>query len=196
MPRQSSPPELDATPGKLNAQDFLVPVGGALASTAAKQTVLPVKMVPKGAFFRVHSDKVFTGYLLDADDAAGGKDMPFLVHPKIAEQLADPCIRLRHLYPAVTTQKNLYLIPVSPDSGDQWTASKLIVISEARQRWVRAPADKSLGAYSITYPTVQLAEPDWSALEVSASDLLSTAFRSRFIDGIDHPRLKQLRGEI
>jgi hypothetical protein len=188
-------PALDPTPGKLNVESFLVPVGQEVAVTPAKQTVIPVKMVPKSAFFRVHPNKVLAGYLLDAEEEAGGREMPYLVLPAVAEQLNDPCIRRRHLYLAITLQKNLYLIPVSPESNDQWTTSKLIVLNEGRKGWIRVAGDKTLGAYSLTHPTVALAEPDWDSLKIQDGEILNTAFRGRLIDNRDHPRLKKLRGE-
>ena len=39
----------------------------------------------------------------------------------------------------------------------------------------------------------ELAEPAWPAK--TFGDLLKVAFRDRFIDSIDHPVLKRLRGE-
>src|SRR5439155_14415864 len=43
-------PALDPTPGKLNVESFLVPVGQEVAVTPTKQTVITVKMMPKSAF--------------------------------------------------------------------------------------------------------------------------------------------------
>jgi hypothetical protein len=187
-------PQLDVTLGQLNAEDFLVPVGQP-AVTAAKPTILPVRMPPKSAFFRAHPSKVIAGYLLDAEEDVGGKESPYLVLPRVAEKLNDPCVRLRHLYLAKTLQGACFLIPVSPNSTDPWTTSKLTVIDQARQRWLRAAAEKNFGGYSLTFPTVPLSEPDWKDT-MSDRDIVNAAFNDRQIMHEDHPQLKRLRGEF
>ena len=55
-------------------------------------------------------------------------------------------------------------------------------------------ADMSLGAYRIWEARGDLPEPEWP--EQSLRDLLSIAFKGRYIDSLDHPVLKHLRGEV
>lgn len=40
----------------------------------------------------------------------------------------------------------------------------------------------------------KLPEPDWPA--TGFEDILNIAFRGRFIDSIDHPVLRKIRGEV
>jgi hypothetical protein len=51
----------------------------------------------------------------------------------------------------------------------------------------------ALGAYSVFYAD-NLPDPDWPAL--SFRDLLRIAFKDQFIQTLDHPVLRQLRGEV
>jgi len=187
---------LDPKPGRLNLKEFLVPVGQEVAATTARQTIIPVRMPPKSEFFRAHPEIVLAAYLLEPEEERGAKELPYLVHPGLAQELNESCIRLRHLYLAITLRKNLFLIPVSPQSADKWTASKMVLIPEARRTWLRAAADKSLGAYTLTYPTVSIPDPDWSVLKGDNEEILELAFRTRIIENANHPRLKELRGEF
>jgi hypothetical protein len=49
------------------------------------------------------------------------------------------------------------------------------------------------GAYDVAHAPNQTAEPRFP--DMSFAEILSVAFRGRYIDDIDHPVLKQLRGE-
>jgi hypothetical protein len=50
-----------------------------------------------------------------------------------------------------------------------------------------------LGAYDVYETRVNWPAPQWPT--ESLSDLLRVAFKSRFIESLDHPVLKRLRGE-
>jgi hypothetical protein len=52
----------------------------------------------------------------------------------------------------------------------------------------------SLGAYRIWEARGDLPEPEWP--EQSLGDLLRIAFKVRYVDSLDHPVLKRLRGEV
>jgi len=64
----------------------------------------------------------------------------------------------------------------------------------ATNRWVRVTANLGLGAYEIFEASAALPEPVWP--DISFTQLLSIAFRDRFINSPDHPVLKRLRGEL
>jgi hypothetical protein len=52
----------------------------------------------------------------------------------------------------------------------------------------------SLGGYEVFRASGQLAAPEWP--ELPFRQLLSIAFKGRFIDTLDHPVLRKLRGEV
>jgi hypothetical protein len=51
----------------------------------------------------------------------------------------------------------------------------------------------SLGAYEVYEAAGQWAAPEWP--DMPFQQLLKIAFKDRFINGLDHPILKRLRGE-
>jgi hypothetical protein len=63
----------------------------------------------------------------------------------------------------------------------------------AAGKWVRVQANMSLGAYEVYEAAGQWASPEWP--DMPFQQLLKIGFKERFIDGLDHPVLKRLRGE-
>ena len=60
--------------------------------------------------------------------------------------------------------------------------------------WVRVAANMSLGAYDVFQATGDLPDPEWP--DTPFKELLRVAFKDRFIDTLDHPVLRELRGEV
>ena len=60
------------------------------------------------------------------------------------------------------------------------------------KQWIRLAANRTLGAYETYVATGDLPEPEWP--EKSFQDLLRVAFRDRYVDTLDHPVVKRLRG--
>jgi hypothetical protein len=52
----------------------------------------------------------------------------------------------------------------------------------------------SLGAYDVFEATGPFPEPQWPG--IGFEELLRIAFKGRYIDSLDHPVLRRLRGEI
>lgn len=67
--------------------------------------------------------------------------------------------------------------------------------TQLEQKNVRIKANKALGAYEISLAKGELPEPKWPKEPKTIKDALKIAFKDRIIDSIDHPVLKQLRGE-
>jgi hypothetical protein len=67
-------------------------------------------------------------------------------------------------------------------------------VALAKKSWVRVQADMGLGAYVAYVPKVDLPDPEWP--QISLRDLLKLAFRNAYIDSMDHPALRRLRGEV
>ena len=59
-------------------------------------------------------------------------------------------------------------------------------------RWVRLAANMSLGAYEVFAATADLPDPEWPSL--SFQEILQIAFRDNFIENLEHPICKRLRG--
>jgi hypothetical protein len=77
---------------------------------------------------------------------------------------------------------------------DAWSQSSAEAAKLAREGWVRCAANMSLGAYEVHQAIGDIPEPEWP--DVPLCGLLRIAFRDRFIDTLDHPVLRKLRGEV
>ncbi len=85
-------------------------------------------------------------------------------------------------------------MPGSDGKLDEWSRSALEAADIARSGWVRVQSNMSLGAYEVFEATGDIPNPEWP--ETPFKDLLRVAFKGRFIDSLDHPVLRKLRGEI
>jgi len=102
------------------------------------------------------------------------------------------------LFCAVTRQNDLLLWPVKLPGADgksnTWNESALAAAKLAESRWVRLAASMAGGLYDVYEAEGELSDPDWPELEFS--DILRLAFKARFIQSLDHPVVKALRGEV
>ena len=85
-------------------------------------------------------------------------------------------------------------LPGPDGRSNTWTESALRIAEAAETTWCRMVADTSNGHYTHYEPTAGLPEPKWP--ELAFRDVLKIAFRDRFIETIDHPVLRQLRGAV
>jgi hypothetical protein len=101
------------------------------------------------------------------------------------------------LFAAVNRQGVLFVWPIRPPRADgradEWNRTALEAAERATKGWVRVAANMTLGAYDVYEAPGQLGEPDWPTMPFK--ELLRIAFRDRFIDSLDHPVLRRLRGE-
>ncbi len=84
-------------------------------------------------------------------------------------------------------------LPGSDGRINEWSRSAMEAAEIARERWVRVQANMSLGAYEVTTTTADLLEPKWP--DKTFAKILRIAFGNKFITDLQHPVLKQLRGE-
>src|SRR5262249_29777902 len=122
----------------------------------------------------------------------------YLVAPTLWPGLAgESTLKATVLYTAITRQGVLFFWPISlPNSGGRanpWSTSALEAAALAMTKWVRLQPDQSLGAYRVLSAD-HVSDPQWPAMPMS--DMLRIAFKDRFIQSIDHPVLRQLRGEL
>jgi hypothetical protein len=159
-------------------------------------TTVPVRK-PAQEFVRVHADEAFalptTLLEVKADREI------YLVTPSLRDALAtESAMSVRTLFTTINRQGVLFLWPVrlpTPTGRiDPWTRSAMDAAERARTAWIRLQANMSLGAYEVFEATGDLPEPEWPA--VSFGDILRIAFRDKRIDTLDHPVLRQLRGEV
>jgi hypothetical protein len=189
-PLQEGPDPFDPASLRL-PQDF----SAALGVKRALLTV-PVKKPNREWFVRTHPDPAYQ--LNTAVIEIKNPDEIYLVKQDLWEDLSgEITFTTKMLILAVNRQNTAFFWPIRlPDpSGrvDNWSQSALSAAQIAMQRWVRVTSDMSLGAYSVFYADYD-ADPVWP--ERPMSDLLRIAFQGRYIDTLDHPILRQLRGAV
>ena len=166
-------------------------------STGVKKliTTIPVRKPGKQDFVRVHSDPDFrmeTAILELKEERES-----YLVASNLRAELEGE-FTPKILFTAINRQKVLFLwsirSPAEDGRHDQWNASALEAASMAQKDWIRISSNMDLGAYDIFQSKGVLAEPEWP--DIDFTKILEIAFKDRYIDDIDHPVLRRLRGEV
>lgn len=102
------------------------------------------------------------------------------------------------LYCAVTRQNDVLLWPVKLPGADgksnSWNESAIAAAKLAESRWVRLAANMPGGMYDVYEAEGELSDPEWP--ELAFPEILRLAFKARFIQSLDHPVVKALRGEV
>lgn len=122
----------------------------------------------------------------------------YLVVPELWDALAEE-IQPTFLFAGITrTTSNVFLwparVPETDGRRNNWHVSMLRAVEKAMTRWVRVQANMQDGKYDVFEATGAIPDPEWP--EMTFRDMLKIAFEDRFINSIDHPILKQLRGEV
>lgn len=198
------PEELAATNGVPAGPDPFDPAALRLSADGAanlnvKKALLtvPVRKPDRSWFVRVHPAEVYS--LPTAVIELKEDRETYLVAPNLWPTLAtESTFSPRALFTAVNRQGVVFLWPIrlpGPDGKvDDWSRSALEAAHMARKCLVRVQANMALGAYEVFEARGELSEPDWP--ETPFRDLLKTAFRDRFVQSLDHPILRKLRGEV
>lgn len=122
----------------------------------------------------------------------------YLVDPALwADLYGESTFGPRALFTAMNRQGVLFLWPIrlpgSDGKIDDWNRSALEAATMAAGRWVRVAANMNLGAYEVFEATGDLPAPEWT--DTPFKELLRVAFKDRFVESLDHPVLRRLRGE-
>jgi hypothetical protein len=144
---------------------------------------------------RVHPDqtwRIATAILEFKEDRE-----KFLVAPALHAELFGELVAMV-LFTAITRQGVCFLWSVrlpSPDGRqDDWNRSKLEAAQHAMKRWVRVASNRPLGAYEVFEATGVLPEPEWP--EEGFEHIFRVAFKDHFIESVEHPAIRRLRGEV
>jgi hypothetical protein len=190
-PPPAAPPPKDDRfdPARLRlSQDF--------SSVGVKKALItvPVRKPHRQAFVRVAASPElrFETAVLELKE----EGETYLVDPSLRDVLALE-IAPKELFLAIDRQGVLFLWPVKLPQADgrhdAWSRSAFAAAEAAMKSWVRVVANLSLGAYEVYVATADIPEPDWPSMELK--EIIQIAFRDRYIDTIDHPVVRRLRGE-
>jgi hypothetical protein len=171
-------------------QDFSSTIG-----VKKRITTIPVRKPNRQEFVRVHPDPA---YQLDtAVVELKAEHETYVVAPDLWPEVSGELIPKR-LVLTMTRQGVLILWPIRlpGEDGriDPWNQSAMVAADRASQCWVRVSSDRHLGAYELFEAPADLPEPEWP--DITFQEVMDIAFRGHQIDGINHPVLKQLRGEM
>jgi hypothetical protein len=156
-------------------------------------TTIPVRKPGNQDFVRVHAGE---DYRLDTAVISLKDDREtYLLAPAVRSELIAECVPVT-LYTVTNRQGVLSLWPVRLPAHDgkdmEWWRSAREAAALAMDAWVRIKANASLGAYEIFKADGALSAPEWPGL--SFGELLRIAFRDFYIETLEHPVVKRLRG--
>jgi hypothetical protein len=175
-----------------------LPQDHAVASGVKKAlTTVRVRKPDKSWFVRAHPDPQYRlqTYVLELKE---DREV-YLVAPALWQKLAaEPTFKPKLFVTAINRQGDLFLwdisLPRSDGKRDDWSRSSLDAAERATKRWVRVVANMSNGAYDLYEASAQLSEPEWP--DTPFKEILRLGFRDYYIGSLDHPKVRQLRGEV
>ena len=156
-------------------------------------TTVPVRKANRQDFIRVHREEQYRlqTALLELKE----ERETYLVDPSLWGELASEIVP-KVIFTSINRQGVVSLWPIRlPDETgrlDDWNQSALDAATLAMNEWIRVTANMSLGAYEVFTAPPGIPEPSWP--EYSFKQLLNIAFRGRFIQDLDHPVVRRLRG--
>lgn len=195
-PPQDSPPAGSPDPFDPAALRLSQDFGANLGIKKALLTV-PVRKPGNEWWVRVHpaAEYQLQTAVLDLKE----DNEVYLVDRSLWPELAsEPTFSPRALFTAMTRQGVLFLWPVRLPRADgridAWSESALEAATMAQSIWCRVAANMQLGAYEVNQASCPDPAPSWPAMPFK--ELLRVAFKGRFVDTLNHPALRKLRGEV
>jgi hypothetical protein len=160
-------------------------------------TKVPVRKPDHQWFVRVHpseENRLVTATLKIKEE----RDGSYLVDRSLWDELGSE-IKPTILLLAINRQDVPFLwdIPMPDAQGKhhEFHASALnAALNYATKKWIRIRANIPLGGYDVSSAEGDLSQPQWP--ELSFQEILTLAYRERFIRSMDHPVIQKLRGLV
>jgi hypothetical protein len=153
----------------------------------------------KAWWIRAHPDAAYRlqTAVIERRGERGGAET-HLVAPHLRDHLAtEPTFRPMLLVTAINTQDVVFIWEINlprDDRENKWAQTALAAVEVATKGWTRIAANMSAGHYDVWQASGNLAEPQWPQL--TFREILKLAYKDRYIDDLNHPVLRQLRGEV
>lgn len=148
-------------------------------------------------FFQIHPDldQFLIGCVVQVAGHDGRLGDLYVLAPDVAEQCPEVG-KAKILVPCALRRGGYVLWPVryvsEGERRDSWTESAYQIIHEHTGNWIRVQSGR--GAYSCVVAQVQGDGATWPDGGLDA--LYSRALKGRVIQNVNHPVLRQLRGEV
>lgn len=160
-----------------------------------KPSSVPVQKPDKQKFFRVNPSQEFQEIFFTIELKALGQT--YIVLPSLKAELNKE-IKLQKFFLGVDNDQNIFLWPVAVPGRNgrtnPWWYSALNAAYLAMEKWIRLVANLDMGFYEYFEAKGDLGEPMWP--EMSMEEIINLSMGNRIIDSIEHPVVKQLRGEV
>ena len=122
-------------------------------------------------------------------------DEVYAVSPALVEALGDDVKRVR-LHLAIERGGTVFFWPIALPGPDgrrsSWAQSAQEAAMQAVKQWVRVKANRSGGCYDVDAAAAEIPEPEWP--DKTPDELVALAFKGKFINSVDHPIVRRLRG--
>ncbi len=124
-------------------------------------------------------------------------DETYWLTPAVRDALiGEPCLKAVRLILAVDRPGNPFFWKIAlPDPSGRsqpWVDSMVEAATVAKSKWVRVNWSNATRSYEVLTAEIK-AEPKWPT--ESRRELLNIAFRGRIVTDLDHPVLRDLRGQ-
>ena len=151
---------------------------------------IEVRKPPKDHFVHAHPDPKFNGVFPLYADSEAKRYEPYLIAPGLAlpQQVQVNVVETR-LAVAVTDSGRLFLWYV-PQTGSEWHESADSTILLAMTEWVKVIPDGN--GYRRESPQTTLQPPEFPTWDFG--EYLARAFKTRYIESVDHDVIKRLAG--
>jgi hypothetical protein len=173
------------------------------ANVATKIGLLPISSISNaGDFVRIHPSEAecWSSELCFVKVPTKGikNDVLHLIDEDIAMKHLEAKEILRHRLALASKPGDKFFLCVVPTQNldNDWNATSLAAIEDAKRFWVKAVSRKPEGvdAYKITYArdADAFSDPQWP--KESLEDLIMATFKGHMIDNEEHPGLLRLIG--
>jgi hypothetical protein len=150
-----------------------------------------VRRPRKSEWFRAHPEMLTEVLLIQRDDVY------YAVHPDIAGELGDE-VRPAFIVGAINDDNALFLWPIlkpkADGNGGQLFDQALEDLALSRASWVRRQWDRGAKTYRIAQAKTDK-EPEWPP-NCDIIAWVEKGFKNSFIDDLEHPVVRRLRGEL
>lgn len=155
-------------------------------------TTVQVRKPGRQEFIRVHSEWYYLTAVIEAEET---REI-YVVHQDLREELSNEIVH-KVFFTVVSRQGAVFLWPIKLPNElgqlDTWNRSAMEAAHYAKSHWVRVSSNSSGKVYDVIEAKSFADEPIWP--KEGFEKILGIAFKGRIINSMDHPVLRQLRGE-
>lgn len=157
---------------------------------------------PKKDFFQVFPEPE-TGFMRVPMVEGGMGGTPkewYVVMPAVLTEIGEMAegsgIKIHTLVPVIDRLANVRIWPIADctsEMAERWQRSRLKVLAEAKDKWVRSVANMSESRYDLLAAVDQSLPPKWP--DVPYGEIVEKALADCFITSSDHPVIQAIVGK-